>query len=67
MNIEYKDNLKKCCLHRWDGFFDKFDLATKVVNAELGSRSFSSELNNLTVEEEFELVRDLILYLLSNR
>ena len=67
MDEEYKENLKECCLHRWDGFFDKQDLARRVVNAELGARNFSSELNSLVWEEERELTEELVLHLLSVR
>ena len=67
MDEEYKDNLKQCCLHRWDGFFDKYDLAVRVVNAELGARNFSSELNSLNFQEEHDLTKELILHLLSSR
>ena len=67
MNEEYKENLKQCCLHRWDGTFDKQDFARRVVNAELGARSLSSELNSLTWEEDHELIEELILELLSKR
>ena len=64
---EYKDNLMQCCFYRWDGWVDKQDMARKVVNAELGARTFSSELNSLTREEECELTEELVLELLSKR
>ena len=67
MDEGYKDNLKQCCLHRWDDWIDKQDLARKVVNTELGARTLSSELRNMPWEEECELIEELVLHLLSKR
>ena len=67
MNEEYKENLKQCCLHRWDGTFDKQDFARRVVNAELAGKTLSAELNFLSWEEESNLIEELVLELLSKR
>ena len=76
MNEEYKDDLKQCCLYRWNTMIGSLlvstirgreNFALQVVGRELGARPTSSELNNLTLEEDKKLIRELVSHLLANR
>ena len=65
MDEKCKENLKQSCLHRWDAWVDKQDLARKVVSLELGARTFS--MRGMPWSEECKLIEELVLHLLSNR
>ena len=67
MDEEYKDNLKQCCLNRWDAWVDKEAMARSVVNTQLGAISLSKELKDMPWEKEYQLIEELVLHLLSNR
>ena len=76
MDKEFKDDLKQCCLYRWNTMIgslsvstirDRENFALQVVGREFGVRPTSSELNNLTLEEDKKLVRELVSHLLANR